>query len=371
MSVLQQQWLDKLDLRRTQGNYRQLQVRQHGVDFCSNDYLGFARDTTLQQHIASLVAAQPRYLMGSTGSRLISGTSDLCQETETFIAAAHHSEEALIFPSGYKANLALFSCIAGRGDTILVDELIHRSVHDGCALSNALKWKFRHNDLEHLAMLLQKAKGNIFIAVETLYSMDGDYAPMKEILALAKQYNAHVIADEAHAGGVFGKGLIDKYGLQDDILATIVTYGKAFGLQGAAILGCRLLKDYLVNYGAPFIYSTAMPDVQLLSIKAAYEHLDSNKHLSVVLQQNIRSFREHNIPTISAADSPIQIIQFDETLHLKQVSIALKSAGYLVYPVYAPTVKPGSERLRICIHQFNTAQEINLLCNTIKTVIHG
>lgn len=371
MSVLQQQWLDKLELRRTQGNYRQLHVKQHDVDFYSNDYLGFTRDITLQQHIASLVAAQPQYLMGATGSRLISGTSAICQEIETFIATQHQMEAALVFPSGYKANLALFSCIADRGDTILVDELIHRSIHDGCALSNAVKWKFRHNDLEHLEGLLQRTKGHVFIAVETLYSMDGDYAPLHQILALAKQYGAHIIADEAHAGGVFGKGLIDEYGLQEEMFATTITYGKAFGLQGAAVAGSQLLKDYLVNYAAPFIFSTAMPDVQLLSIKAAYEHLERNTILRDRLQQNIHLFRTYGIHTVSAEGSPIQIVQFSEEHLLRQASAALKEAHCLVHAVYAPTVKQGSERLRICLHQFNTAQEIDLLCNTIKTFIHG
>jgi 8-amino-7-oxononanoate synthase len=371
MNRLQQHWLDQLEARKAQGNYRQLRSQETGADFYSNDYLGLARDPVLQQHIADLVAARPECLMGATGSRLISGTSGLCQEVEAFIAATHKADAALVFPSGYKANLALFSCVAGRGDTILVDELIHRSVHDGCALSAATKWKFRHNDMEHLETLLQRAKGNVFIAVETLYSMDGDVAPLREIVALAKRYGAQVIADEAHAAGVFGKGLVATTALQDEILATVITYGKAFGLQGAAIVGSQLLKDYLVNYAAPFIYSTAMPDIQLLSIKAAYEHLEQRPGLKEDLLRNISLFKAYGVSDTSAKDSPVQVVRFPDEVLLKRATAALKAANCLVYAVYAPTVKQGSERLRICLHRFNTAQEITTLCGIINIYRNG
>jgi len=371
MSSLQQHWLDQLDARRAVGNYRQLRARQTGADFYSNDYLGLTRNAALQEHLASLVAGQPQCLMGASGSRLISGTSAVCLELEAFIAQEHRAAAALVFPSGYKANLALFSCMAGRGDTILVDELVHRSVHDGCALSAAVKWKFRHNDLQHLESLLQRAKGHVFIAIETLYSMDGDHAPLAGIAALAKQYGAYVIADEAHAAGVFGKGLVHESGLQDEVFATLVTYGKAFGAQGAAVIGSRLLKEYLVNYAAPFIYSTAMPDIQLLSIQAAYRHLEIKTSLRADLFRNIALFRSYHIPSVSAAGSPIQIVHFDTANILRQASDALKEAGCLVYAVYAPTVKEGAERLRICLHQFNTEREIDMLCSIIKTFDHG
>lgn len=171
----------------------------------SNDYLGIAGNKAFQQHLLELLNINPELLSGATGSRLISGNSLVYEQAEGFITKVHEVESALLFPSGYKANLALFSCIAGRYHTILVDELVHRSVHDGCTLSYAQKKKFRHNDLNHLEYLLSRTTGSVFIAVESLYSMDGDFAPLQEIITLAERYAAWVIVDEAHAVGVFGK----------------------------------------------------------------------------------------------------------------------------------------------------------------------
>lgn len=366
MKALIQQWHNTLATREAAHTYRRLTQYGPGIDFLSNDYLGLAKDRHFRQILLKAVNRQPGLLQGATGSRLISGNTAYTEATEAFIAAAHGTEAALFFASGYKANLALFSCILGRTDTIITDERVHRSVHDGCQLSMARKWKFRHNDPDHLETLLKKASGNIIIAIESLYSVDGNFAPIPEIIQLCRQYNAGLIVDEAHATGVFDKGLVHQYGLQNDVLATIVTYGKAMGLEGAAILGGQTLKNYLVNYAAPFIYSTAPSALHLLRIRAAYQYLAAQPQLRETLNRQIKLFRSFDLHTYSESGSPVQLVRFRDQAELRKVHQDLKAKDILTYPLFAPTVPQGAERLRICLHSFNTKEEINLLCTTIK-----
>jgi 8-amino-7-oxononanoate synthase len=361
---LELSWHNALSTRKKIGHLRQLRPSAGGSDFYSNDYLGLSANAGFQQTIYEAIGRDVRLLTGSTGSRLISGNSDVAMEAEQCIAAAHQVQDALLFPSGYKANLALFSCIAGRHDTIIVDELIHRSVHDGCMMSMAKKWKFRHNDLNHLEDLLKKARGNVVVAVESLYSMDGNFAPLATIVKLAKKYQARVVVDEAHATGVFGKGLVHRAGLQQDVLATVVTYGKAMGVQGAAVLGTRLLKEYLVNFAAPFIYSTGMPGVQIVGIMATYSYLERHPQLAITLQERVRHFRKYQLSRLSQDSSPIQSVQFQEEGQLRAVTQALAQAGIRAYALFPPTV--GEERLRVSIHAFNSPEEIDKLCGIIQ-----
>lgn len=364
MNRLALRWHDALLKRKETGHLRQLRPPRQGVDFYSNDYLGLSADTGFQQSIFDEIARNTAHLTGSTGSRLISGNSGLCVQAEEFIAAAHQVESALLFPSGYKANLALFSCIAGRSDTIIIDELIHRSIHDGCLMSSATKWKFRHNDMDHLESLLKKARGNVVVAVESLYSMDGDFAPLAELTALVRKYHAAIVVDEAHAIGVFGKGLVHRSGLQHEILATVVTYGKAMGVQGAAILGTSLLKAYLINFASPFIYSTAMPGVQVVGVTAAYHYLEKQPQLAGTLQERILHFRNYRLSGRSRDGSPIQSVRFRNARQLQEAVNALSQNNILAYPLFPPTVR--SERLRISLHAFNENHEIDHLCRIIQ-----
>lgn len=361
MKAIQLQWHKALSEREAEGRLRKLKLPGNGIDFWSNDYLGLSANSDFQHILSAAVRHNPRYLTGATGSRLISGNSLAVTQVEEFIAAEHHVESALLFPSGYKANLALLSCIVGRQDTILVDELVHRSVYDGCLMSKAAKWKFRHNDPEHLKSLLKKAKGHVIIVVESLYSMDGDFAPLTAIAGLAKKFGAGLVVDEAHAIGVFGKGLVHAAQLQQEVLATVVTYGKAMGVQGAAVLGSSVLKVYLVNFASPFIYSTAMPDVQALSIQLAYAYVNNNSEPAQRLQERIRYFRTYIRSAISQAQSPIQVVQFLSAGQLKRAAEALSRHNIHAYAVFAPTVPAGAERLRICLHQFNSNAEIDTL----------
>jgi len=210
---------ESLDKRKEEGTLRRLKLQSDGVDFYSNDYLGFARNKELQNILLQKIMENPEMLSGSTGSRLISGNSDVATSVEHFIAQKHQFESALLFPSGYNANLALFSTLPSRHDVVIVDEQIHRSVHDACKLSNAKKLKFKHNDTEDLENILRRQEGHCYIAIESLYSMEGDFAPIQEIASIAGKYKASLIVDEAHAFGVFGYGLIEKYQLQHQVSA--------------------------------------------------------------------------------------------------------------------------------------------------------
>lgn len=355
--------------RRQEGTLRTLKPKNAGVDFYSNDYLGLAGNKELQNILLKEINENPRLLSGSTGSRLISGNSSIVNSIESFIAEKHSFSSALLFPSGYNANLALFSTLPSRHDTIIVDEQIHRSVHDGCKMSNAKKIKFRHNDTEHLENILKKQDGPCYIAIESLYSMEGDLAPIREINELAKRYEAYLIVDEAHAFGVFGKGLIDEYGLQDEISANVITYGKALGTHGAAILCNDIMKSYLINFAPPFIYSTAAQDIQWKSIQAGYVFLENHKELFRQLQENIKIFRSQGLLSPSSETSPVQAIIIPDNQILKSLQETLSEEGFLTYAIYSPTVKEGTERLRLCLHSFNTGEEIIKLTEIIKDFI--
>lgn len=357
---------EALEKRKENGTLRILKQNQEGIDFYSNDYLGLARNKNFQDLILKKITENPELLKGSTGSRLISGNSSVVFETEEFIAKEHQYESALLFPSGYNANLALFSTLSTRHDTIIVDEQIHRSVHDACKISNAKKLKFKHNDVEDLERILKKQNGLCYIAIESLYSMDGDLTPINEIAEIAEKYNSNLIVDEAHAFGVFGYGLVDKFQLQNKVLATVITYGKALGTHGAAILTNDLIKSYLVNFASPFIYSTSVHDFLWMSIKKGYHFLSTNKELSIKLQENIKIFRQQDLKSPSSENSPIQAIIIPDNHQLRTLKETLFDNEFLTYAVFSPTVKEGTERLRICLHSFNTEEEIIQLTNIIK-----
>ncbi|WP_228400935.1 aminotransferase class I/II-fold pyridoxal phosphate-dependent enzyme [Chryseobacterium taichungense] len=355
-----------LEKRKQNGILRTLHVRRDGLDFYSNDYLGFARNNDFQGLLLKTVQENPELIMGSTGSRLISGNSIIVTETEDFIAKEHQYESALLFPSGYSANLALLSALPGRHDTIIIDEKIHRSVHDACRMSNCKKLKFKHNDCDHLEDILKRQEGQVYIVVESLYSMDGDIAPLPEIAKLAEKYNAELIVDEAHSFGVFGYGLIDQFQLQKTVLATVITYGKAFGTGGAVILTNSLIKSYLINFASPFIYTTSSHDFLWMSIFKGYYFFNENRKLSIQLFENIKIFHNQNIKTPSNEKSPIQAIIIPDNEQLSTLKNTLSENGFLAYTIFSPTVKEGTERLRICLHSFNKKEEIIGLTRIIK-----
>jgi 8-amino-7-oxononanoate synthase len=364
----------KLEDRKNAGNYRTLKAETGLIDFCSNDYLGFARSSVLKANIDDEVTLTHLILNGSTGSRLLTGNSAYAEELEKQIAAIHHCAAGLIFNSGYDANLGLFSSLPQRGDTIITDELIHASIIDGTRLSYANRYTFRHNDLDSLEDKLKQAKGNCYVVIESIYSMDGDASPIADILNITEKYNAALIVDEAHAVGVYKYGLIDQT-LSNRVFARIVTFGKALGCHGAIVLGSHLLRNFLINFARSFIYTTAPPLHHFASIKMAYKHLaDTDKEIKV-LKNNIRLFKEQimsktDCPLINS-DSAIQCMVLKSNVKAKTLALNLQNCGFDVRAILSPTIPVGSERIRICLHSFNTENEIMLLTENINKFINA
>lgn len=359
---------EKLDERQQNGSYRTLKPESDLVDFCSNDYLGFARSAVLKQSIADEIAANNNVLNGSTGSRLLSGNLAYTEALEQQVADFHRAEAGLIYNSGYDANIGLFSCLPQRGDTIIIDELIHASIIDGARLSHANRYTFRHNDLQSLEDKLKHAKGNCYVVVESVYSMDGDTPPIKEILAITKKYNAELIVDEAHAVGLYSQGLICQLGLENEVFARIVTFGKSLGCHGAIISGSKLLRAYLINFSRSFIYTTAAAFHQIASIKMAYKLLPKSENEILKLRDNIQLFKRlapYASDNLISSDSAIQCLVVGSNEKVKKIAGELQNAGLDVRPILSPTVPKGTERLRICLHSFNSANEINLLAEII------
>jgi len=365
----------KLNKRIADGSYRKLTTPHNIVDFCSNDYLGFAKSGSLKAKILRFQKyLEDQLTVGSTGSRLISGNSALIESLETFIAAHHQAEAGLIFNSGFDANLGFFSCVPQRGDTVLFDELVHASIRDGVRLSFAESISFRHNDVDHLKELLANAQGTIYIAVESLYSMNGDFAPLKQMSSLATEFKANLVVDEAHATGIFGaagKGIVCDLQLEDHVFARVLTFGKALGCHGAIVIGTKLLRDFLINFSRPFIYTTALPFHSLVSIKSAYDLLSesedtiNNLFLNITLYKKLISQIKAEVNTIEST-SQIQTVIVSGNEKVKLLAKNIQEHGFDVRPIMSPTVPVGTERLRICIHAFNTEDEIARLVKAIE-----
>jgi 8-amino-7-oxononanoate synthase len=365
----------KLDERKLLGNYRALRPESYLTDFCSNDYLGFARSPFFKDAIQREIGSHPQSLNGATGSRLISGNLAYAEDLERQIAAFHQAEAGLLFNSGYDANVGLFSSLPQKRDTIICDELIHASIIDGVRLSYANRYTFRHNDLESLEGKLKQAKGICYVVIESVYSMDGDTPPIADILTLTEQYGAHLIVDEAHAVGLYPQGLISHFGLQGKVFARVVTFGKALGCHGAIVLGSDILRQYLINFARSFIYTTAASFHQLSAVKMAYELVARSGADILSLQQNIDLFKQgvkyNPAYPLLQSDSAIQCLVLGSNDKAKQAAQQLQTAGLDVRPILSPTVAQGAERIRICLHSYNTAQEINLLTSTINNITHA
>lgn len=349
--------------RKKDGSLRVLTQNQSEIDFFSNDYLGFAKEKFPDSSIQG----------GSSGSRLLSGNSNTAIECEHRLANFFDSESALIFNSGYDANLGFISAVAQRGDFILYDEYVHASIRDGIRLSNAKGYSFKHNDCDDLKRQLKDINGTVYIIVESLYSMDGDMAPLRRIQSLSKEFCAYLIVDEAHACGVYGldgKGIVHAREMQNEVFCRIITFGKAYGFHGAAILCSEELKEYLINFSRPFIYSTALPLGSYVSIIQRVENT-SIRERQIKLHKNIAEFRKGitNYTFLSEENSPIQVLEFYNKKSLMGLVDKMLKAGIYTKPIFPPTVPKGSYRARICIHSFNSEAEIALLKSCLVNLI--
>ena len=366
----------KLKHRTENNSLRNLTTIKNKVDFSSNDYLGFSLNNAIASKASSLIENET-HKNGSTGSRLVSGSHQLHEVVEKQLAAFHNSSAALLFNSGYDANLGFFSCIPQKGDTILFDELIHASIRDGIRLSNAKSYKFKHNSTEDLEKKIAKSEGDVYVIVESIYSMDGDSAPLEKIAKLCELNNCYFVIDEAHSNGVFGEsgaGLVQELQLENKVFARIHTFGKALGCHGAVILGSDNLRSYLINFSRSFIYTTAASLHSVATIKAAYDELTTTDSIQK-LKKNINYFTSK----ISELDLLGNFIDSNSAIHcciisgndpIKKLANKLQIEGFDIKPILSPTVPKGEERLRICLHSYNTFKEIdNLLLALAKHTI--
>ncbi|WP_461533057.1 aminotransferase class I/II-fold pyridoxal phosphate-dependent enzyme [Sinomicrobium sp.] len=352
---------------------RSLPLLLEGVDFYSNDYLGLSKNTSLFYRAADLVERLGRPQNGGTGSRLLSGNHACYGRVEEKLAKFHKAEAALVFNSGYDANIGLFSSVLQRGDVVLYDELIHASIRDGIRMGQGKGFRFKHNDIDDLESRIRRVKnnaeqpveGHLFIVTESVFSMDGDIPNLDKMTALAEQYGAFLIVDEAHAIGVFGQrgeGLVQELDLQDRVFARIATFGKAVGCHGAAVLGSNRLKDYLINFARSFIYTTAMPPHALAAIMVAYDEMTAAVRNALI--HNVDFFRRQvEVLQLSScfieSRSAVHCCVIPGNDRVKHLAQELERQGFLVKPILSPTVPEGRERLRFCLHSYNTEEEIS------------
>jgi len=357
----------KLEKLSDEFQYRQLKILSEGIDFYSNDYLGFNRESD------SAIPFNTVLKSGASGSRLISGNNLEIEHLEKRIAKFHHAQAALLYPSGYQANIGLYQVIAQRGDTILFDEASHASIRDGIRLSFANAQSFKHNDMDDLRLKISTSNSPIYIVVESLYSMDGDTAPLDELAKICEANSTLLIIDEAHALGVFGpngEGLVHSDDVLKHCIARIYGFGKAAGCQGAAIVGDELLRDLLINYSRSFIFSTGLSPYLVALIDSAYARLENSSaerfKLHSIINYFNSSFRGQGLLTNEVCESPIMALKAQGNEHVLKYASELEKAGIMVKAIRYPTVPRNQERIRISLHAFNTAEEIDLLLVTAR-----
>ncbi|CDO78040.1 hypothetical protein BN946_scf184724.g4 [Trametes cinnabarina] len=380
---------------------------QPGPDVYTNDFLSLTNDPDLRQLYLDKLAKAPR-VFGVGGSRLLGGNSADHMEFEHRMERFFEAPSALLFTSGYDANVAFWHSVPQEGDVIVLDEYVHASTRDGMAISRARKdlYLFSHNSASSFEEMVLRAlqehpsiaqgKNTLFVAVEATYSMDGDFAPLPDIVRIIDQHvpkeSAHIMVDEAHSTGVFGpqgRGLVHHLGLQDRVHTVLHTFGKARALTGAVILTTPLIRRYVINYGRPMIYSTAPPFTIICGLNASFDYLEGPvgderrallRRMCEYFQDGLEKAFEHippNLLTIQERTlpagypddvmSPVFPIL---TSYPKHLAVFLNACGYAVLDIPYPVVPKGQERVRISVHALNTEEELDALIERLKQWAH-
>jgi len=351
---------------------------QEAVNFSSNDYLGLAADQRLKD---AAMNAINQYGASSSASRLISGTGPLVIELEKRIAQFKQAEAALVFNSGYQANVSILPAILQPGDWVFCDRLNHASLVDGCQLSGARWTRYRHLDLQNLESRLQKAPpaARKWIVTDTAFSMDGDYPDLNELVDIAERHDALIMVDEAHATGLYGdersSGLCEQFGVSHRIALQMGTFSKALGGFGAYVAGPQVLIDTLINRARGFIYSTALPPAVLGAALAALQVVQTDQTPKIRLWENVRQFEElaqtaglaHRVPL--PLKSPIIPVLIGNSAETMRVSQALLDAGYFVQAIRPPTVPAETARLRIALSAAHTPEQIAGLVSALQVCL--
>ncbi|KAF8861312.1 PLP-dependent transferase [Acephala macrosclerotiorum] len=389
-----------LDRRKSLSSFRTLTTfPSSSIDFSSNDFLSLSTSSILRSAYLKELNSHPNFRLGSTGSRLLDGNSPYAESLETQIATFHNAEAALLFNSGFDANEGFFACVPQPGDVVIFDEFVHASAREGIRLSRCSKSiSFRHCDVEDLKRVIgevkredrevREGKRSVFVAVESLYSMDGDLAPLTEIVELAEKElgaNGLVVVDEAHSTGIYGekgRGVVCEKGLERRVFARLHTFGKALACNGAAILCSKLTREYLINYARPLIYTTAMSFPSLAAIRVIYSLMREGKTEALRFRLNelieysycqLKTLQPHTLDASTGTKllqippemprSPIFSILMSDPRSLAR---HCQASSFIVRPIMPPTVPEGTQRVRVCLHAGNTHQDIERLVVTIK-----
>jgi 8-amino-7-oxononanoate synthase len=417
--IMEHRMMKQLMKRRQNGNLRtQVPMKElcqdSGVDFSPNDYLGLAKSSQQKKLVDKLYHEQGDIRLGATGSRLLSGDSSYVRNLENWLATLHRRPTVTLFNSGYDANLSILSSLILPTDLVVIDELCHNSLVMGIQMSRQREYRtFAHNSVTSLQQVLKEYRSSYslcLIVVESVYSMDGDIAPLVEILDTAQQFNAQVIVDDAHGLGIYGRtnqndlqisndvlnnefmssyvggtGVIAALELEQhpSLLCSVHTFGKAAGCHGAIICGSEILRDYLWNYARPFIYSTSLPLHSLVAIRCAYMTItgpDGHSRRAqifrlvrlfrAILMKEVNRFAsglEKSLVSLWPSPSPIQALLLAGGNESCQEFCRLmwEDWSFKLYPIRAPTVPRGQERVRIILHAHNNEDEVRTLCSAI------
>ncbi|MEK6250847.1 MAG: 8-amino-7-oxononanoate synthase [Actinomycetota bacterium] len=365
---------DRLDELRERGLHRRLRMisgpqgprvlldGRPVLLLCSNNYLGLADHPRVREAAAE---AALRWGVGAGASRLISGNMKLHRRLEERLAAFKDHEAALLFGSGYLANIGAIAALARNGEVVFSDQLNHASIIDGCRLSRAETFAYRHADLDHLEWGLRKAEGRgSLIVTDGVFSMDGDVAPIEGLVRLAHRYDCRLMVDEAHATGAIGpggRGSVAAAGLSDQVDVVVGTLGKALGSYGAYVCGSRVLVDYLINVARPFIFSTAPPPPTVAAADAALEVLTSNPHRVERLQANAKMMREallaEGLPLAPSETQIVPVMIGDPEVTVQLSELALER-GVFAQGIRPPTVPEGTSRLRLATMATHRSSEL-------------
>lgn len=343
------------------------------IDFSSNDYLGLCDHPDIQKVFKESI---DRFGVGSSASRLLSGDLEIYHQLEQNLAKFKQKESALVFNSGYQANVGIISALVGRGDVIFCDKLSHASIIDGVILSGAKLFRFLHNDTNNLEGLLKKQRNKFkssLIITETIFSMDGDRAPLREISILSKKYNCKIMVDEAHATGIFGEsgsGLVEQENVVNEIDFIMGTFSKALGSFGAYLACSDKIKKFLINTCRSFIYSTALPPAIIAVNLASLDLVEKEPFRRKTLLENADYFRDKLKEKRFKVKGSSQIIPLivGESKKAIEMSQNLQNKGYWIQAIRQPTVPKGESRLRFSLTYHHTKEVLEKLARDIYEV---
>jgi 8-amino-7-oxononanoate synthase len=349
-----------------------------GRDFSSNDYLGLASDPDLRRALLRRFAAlAPEAPVSAPASRLLRGQTELHARVEQRLAALKGTEAALLFPSGYQANLGLITALVGRDDRVISDAYNHASLIDAIRLAGCQRVIVPHHDGTAIEAALSSPwrAGRTFIVTESLFSMDGDIAPLDRLAALALRYGAELLVDDAHATGIFGAtggGLCELFGVQRRVTAVVSTLGKAFGLAGGFVAGSQTLIEYLVNRCRPFVFSTAVSPLLLHGVEVVLDYLADDpgrRDRLLALALGLRAeLRRRGVPS-PGGEGPIVPVIVGESARAVAVAARVAAAGFDVRAVRPPTVPAGSARLRLSVHADHQPRELAALASAVAAAL--